>query len=140
MAPLDFALVRHALNLAKNTGMDEVDLEIGESKFHAVLDEKAKKPAAAPKASSPVNSSSASEEPTVKSKSIKSHNVGIFREHGHNVKVGDDVAVGDVIGSVIALGISNDVVSTVAGKVLEVNVVEGEAVEYGQILVVIEVV
>ena len=37
---MDFALVRHALNLAKKTGMDEVDLELGDSKFHAVFDEK----------------------------------------------------------------------------------------------------
>ena len=43
MAPLDFTLVRHALNLAKKTGMDEVELELGDSKFRAVLDEKVKK-------------------------------------------------------------------------------------------------
>ncbi len=134
---MDFALVRHALNLAKNTGMDEVDLEIGESKFHAVLDEKSAKPATKPKATTAA--SSKQEEPASKVKAIKSHNVGIYRDQGHHLKVGQEINVGDVIGAVVALGIANDVVSTVQGKIAEVNVLDSEAVEYGQILVVVEV-
>ena len=136
MAPLDFALVRHALNLAKKTGMDEVELELGDSKFHAVFDEKAKKAVAtAPKQTS----AQKAEEATSSSKPIKSLNVGIFREKGDIMKVGGEVAVGDVIGAVIALGISNDVVSSVQGRIAEVNVLDSEPVEYGQILAVVEI-
>ncbi|MBI1332413.1 MAG: hypothetical protein JST12_05925 [Armatimonadetes bacterium] len=135
MAPLDFALVRHALNLAKKTGMDEVELELGESKFRAVLDEKAKKPA---KAASAAPAGKA-EEPAVTAKPIKSHNVGIFRQGDHAMKVGDEIKVGDIVGSVVALGIANDVVSSVQGKISEVNVLDSETVEYGQVLALVEV-
>ena len=135
MAPLDFALVRHALNLAKKTGMDEVDLELGDSKFHGVFDEKAKKVApVAPKQTA----AQKAEEAISNQKPIKSHNVGIFRDKGDIMKVGAEVAVGDVIGAVIALGISNDVVSAVKGRIAEVNVLDSEPVEYGQVLAVVE--
>jgi len=136
MAPLDFALVRHALNLAKKTGMDEVDLEIGDSKFHAVFDEKAKKPAPAPPKQT---AAQIAEEAASNQKPIKSHNVGIFRDKGDNLKIGEDVEVGDVLGSIVALGISNDVVSSVQGKISEVNVLDNEPVEYGQVIAVVEV-
>lgn len=136
MAPLDFTLVRHALNLAKKTGMDEVELELGESKFRAVLDEKAKKPsAAAVKAAAAAKA----EEHANSVKTIKSHNVGIFREQGHSMKIGGEVKVGDVLGSVVALGIANDVVSPIQGRITEVNVLDAEPVEYGQVLAVLEV-
>jgi biotin carboxyl carrier protein len=135
MAPLDFALVRHALNLAKKTGMDEVDLELGESKFHAVFDEKTKKPVEqAPKQTA----AQKAEEAISNQKVIKSHNVGIFRDKGDIMKIGAEVAVGDVIGAIVALGISNDVISTVQGKIAEVNVLDSEPVEYGQVLAVVE--
>ncbi len=136
MAPLDFALVRHALNLAKKTGMDEVDIELGDSKFHAVFDEKAKKPVAAiPKPTA----AQMAEDAVSNQKPIKSHNVGIFREKGDIMKVGGEVAVGDVIGAVIALGISNDVVSAVQGRIAEVHVLDSEPVEYGQVVAIVEV-
>jgi biotin carboxyl carrier protein len=135
MAPLDFALVRHALNLAKKTGMDEVDLELGDSKFHAVFDEKAKKPVAqAPKQTA----AQKAEEAVSNQKLIKSHNVGIFRDKGDIMKVGSEVAVGDIVGAIIALGISNDVVSSVQGRITEVNVLDSEPVEYGQVIAVVE--
>lgn len=135
MAPLDFALVRHALNLAKKTGMDEVDLELGDSKFHAVFDEKTKKAVEpAPKQTA----AQKAEEAISNQKSIKSHNVGIFREKGDIMKLGGEVAVGDVIGAIVALGISNDVVSTVQGRFAEVNISDSEPVEYGQVLALVE--
>ena len=135
MAPLDFALVRHALNLAKKTGMDEVDFELGDSKFHAVFDEIAKKPL---QQSPKQTAAQKAEEAISNQKPIKSHNVGIFRDTGDMMKIGAEVAVGDVIGAVIALGISNDVVSSVQGRITEVNVLDSEPVEYGQVLAVVE--
>jgi biotin carboxyl carrier protein len=136
MAPLDFTLVRHALNLAKKTGMDEVELEIGDSKFHAVLDEKAKKPSSAPAKQASIVKS---DEPVANLKPIKSHNVGIFREQASRFKVGDEIGVGDALGTVVALGIANDIVSSVQGRITEINVLDSEPVEYGQVLAVVEV-
>lgn len=135
MAPLDFALVRHALNLAKKTGMDEVDLEIGDAKFHAVFDEKAKKPLV----QAPIQTAAQKAEEAISNqKSIKSHNVGIFRDKGDMMKIGSEVEVGDVIGAIVALGISNDIVSAVQGRISEVNVLDSEPVEYGQVLAIVE--
>ena len=135
MAPLDFALVRHALNLAKKTGMDEVELELGDSKFHAVFDEKAKKPVV----QAPIQTAAQRAEEVIShQKPIKSHNVGIFRDKGDVMKLGGDVSVGDVIGAVIALGISNDVVSAVQGRITEISVLDSEPVEYGQVLAVVD--
>ena len=135
MAPLDFTLVRHALNLAKNTGMDEVELELGDFKFSAVLDEKVKK---TPISSAKPSANTKVDEVAVPSKAIKSLNVGIFREPAQPLKVGDEVQVGDVVGSVVALGISNDIVSSVQGRITEVNVFDSEPVEYGQVLAMVE--
>ena len=135
MAPLDFALVRHALNLAKKTGMDEVDLELGDSKFHAVFDEKAKKPVAqAPKQTA----AQKAEEAISNQKSIKSHNVGIFKDKGDLMKIGAEVSVGDIVGAVVALGISNDIVSSVQGRIAAVNVLDSEPVMYGQVIAIVE--
>lgn len=136
MAPLDFTLVRHALNLAKKTGMDEVELEIGDSKFHAVLDEKAKKPSSAPAKQTPTVKV---DEPVANLKPIKSLNVGIFREQATRLKVGDEIGVGDALGTVVALGIANDIVSSVQGRIAEINVLDSEPVEYGQVLAVVEI-
>jgi biotin carboxyl carrier protein len=136
MAPLDYALVRHALNLAQKTGMDEVDLELGDSKFHGVFEEKAKK--VVPQVLK-LTAAQKADEAQSNQKPIKSHNVGIFRDKGDMMKIGVEVEVGDVIGAVVALGISNDVVSSVQGRIVEVNVLDSEPVEYGQVLAVVEI-
>jgi biotin carboxyl carrier protein len=54
------------------------------------------------------------------------------------VAVGDMVRVGQVVGSIETLNVLNEVESTVAGRVVEVKAEEGQAVEYGQPLIVVE--
>ncbi|HLO98416.1 MAG TPA: biotin/lipoyl-containing protein [Fimbriimonas sp.] len=135
MANLDLGLVKHALDLAQRVGMDHVDLEVGDAKFSATLSGSKSKPApVAVVATHPATPS----EPASTHKAIKSHNVGIFRSAGHPLEVGQPVSVGDVLGSIVALGISNDIVASIQGTVTEVNVSDSEAVEYGQILALVE--
>jgi len=53
------------------------------------------------------------------------------------IKVGDVVAVGDTLCIIEAMKMMNQIESEVAGTVLSIEVQSGEAVEFGQTLVVI---
>ena len=54
------------------------------------------------------------------------------------VKVGDTIAKGDVVCIIEAMKFMNEVVSEVSGKIVEVLVQDGEFVEFGQPLIIIE--
>ncbi|TMC23398.1 MAG: biotin/lipoyl-binding protein [Chloroflexi bacterium] len=69
--------------------------------------------------------------------------VGIFHSWakprgGALVAVGDHVKVGQLIGTIQSLNVMNDVECAVAGCVAEVLVQDGQPVEYGQPLMIIE--
>jgi acetyl-CoA carboxylase biotin carboxyl carrier protein len=135
MATLDFDLVRHALDTARKAGLDEVELELGDSKFSAVLDRKPKKAARAEAKTSDEPAAEAA--PTTKP--IKAGSVGIFRTVGEMLKVDTQVASGEVVGNIIALGLSNDVTANINGVIREVLVEDGQAVEYGQVIATVEI-
>ena len=63
---------------------------------------------------------------------IKAPFVGYFRAANPPIKAGQELKKGQVIGSIEALGIPNDVESSAGGVVDEVLVKDGEAVEFGQ--------
>ena len=69
--------------------------------------------------------------------------VGIFHvwarpKGGALVAVGDMVKVGQVVGTIQSLNIINEVESQIAGRVIEIFVQDGQAVEYGQPLMTID--
>jgi acetyl-CoA carboxylase biotin carboxyl carrier protein len=57
---------------------------------------------------------------------------------GALVAVGDRVKAGQLVGTIESLNVLNEVESTVAGRVVEVHVHDGQPVEYGQALMTIE--
>jgi acetyl-CoA carboxylase biotin carboxyl carrier protein len=57
---------------------------------------------------------------------------------GALVAVGDAVKVGQVVGTIQSLNIINEVESHLAGRVSEIFVLDGQAVEYGQPLMTID--
>lgn len=133
MSNLDLGLVRHALQVARDHGFAEVEIEYEESAFAASLDPTPvqRKPASTAK---PATSKVAiAEEPGFKT--VKSSLVGYFQAGKRPLSVGDRLAKAEVIGSISALGIANDVESSVAGEILEVLVTDGQPVMFGQILV-----
>lgn len=74
--------------------------------------------------------------------SISSHLVGIFHawakpRGGTLAAVGDRVKVGQLVATIESLNVINDVESPFAGRVVEILVQEGQPVEYGQKLMVI---
>jgi biotin carboxyl carrier protein len=54
-----------------------------------------------------------------------------------DLKVGDKLAEGDKVGEVVALGLANDVTALGSGEIAEVCVADGEAVEFGQKLLLL---
>ncbi len=74
---------------------------------------------------------------------ISAHLVGYFHawarpRGGALVAVGDRVKKGQLVATIQSLNVINEVESTVAGRVVEILVQEGQPVEYGQHLMVID--
>jgi acetyl-CoA carboxylase biotin carboxyl carrier protein len=68
--------------------------------------------------------------------------VGTFRvwakpKGGALVAVGDHVKAGQLVGTIQSLNVLNEVETTVAGRVVEIFVQDGQPVEYGQVLMTI---
>ena len=57
---------------------------------------------------------------------------------GALVAVGDRVKAGQLVGTIESLNVLNEVETTVAGRVVEILVQEGQPVEYGQVLMTID--
>jgi acetyl-CoA carboxylase biotin carboxyl carrier protein len=57
---------------------------------------------------------------------------------GALVAVGDRVKAGQLVGTIQSLNVLNEVETTVAGRVAEVHVQDGQPVEYGQLLMTID--
>ena len=68
--------------------------------------------------------------------------VGVFRASMNGgrplVSPGDRVRKGQIIAAIEALNLLSEVEATVAGRIAEILVLDGQAVEYGQPLLVIE--
>jgi acetyl-CoA carboxylase biotin carboxyl carrier protein len=56
---------------------------------------------------------------------------------GALVAVGDHVKAGQLVGTIQSLNVLNEVETTVAGRVVEIFVQDGQPVEYGQVLMTI---
>lgn len=69
--------------------------------------------------------------------------VGIFHSRARPkgkplVNVGDRVKVGQIVGTIQSLNVFNEVEALVAGRVIEILVQDGQPVEYGQGLMVVD--
>jgi biotin carboxyl carrier protein len=54
------------------------------------------------------------------------------------VAVGDRVKEGQLVGTIQSLNVLNEVETSVAGRVVEIHVQDGQPVEYGQLLMTID--
>ena len=131
MRELDAETIRHALETARENGFRVVKLQADETKFRAVLGKPARKAAAA-------NLQALIEiaEPTEADgiELLTAGLVGYFRETAEPFQVGRTIERGEVVASISALGLANDVASNVSGEILEVLVETGQPVAYGQVL------
>jgi len=137
--------------VAKNE-LTELSVEEGES---AVIIRKEKEvittqiapvataiPAAAP-LSAPQPKAEAAEAPKIKGVEITSPMVGTFYRAPSPgaapfTDVGKTVNIGQVVCIIEAMKLMNEIESEVAGKVLEICVDDGQPVEFGQVLMIVE--
>jgi len=125
---VDLNLVRHALTVARDAEFASVELEAPNLSFTAELGREARK--STQQAQSGVPEASIAEMTMVKCPLV-----GYFGVAPTPIRVGDKISVGDVIGIVAALGIPNEVLADLDGVVEAVLVVDGDPVEYGQLLI-----
>lgn len=143
--------VRELLRLICQTDITELKLERGEAKIHVKRSlVAAQAPAAAlvPAAgyalsAAPGNSLSAAPgEAAPQGHAVTSPMVGTFYsapspKDPPYVKIGDEVQPGDVIGIVEAMKMMNEIECEIHGRVAAIQVENGHAVEYGQLLMTI---
>jgi acetyl-CoA carboxylase biotin carboxyl carrier protein len=127
MPELDDDLLRHALKVAREHGFAEMEIAVNGASFSATLEPRPRKK----KIGASANGES---EAAPRDLEIRATLVGFYREAKSPLEVGRQVAAGDVVAVISALGIANDVEATVDGEVVEVLVEPGQPVEFGQVL------
>lgn len=101
-------------------------------------------PAAAPAPAAPASAPKAdSAEPAKKGNAVVSPMVGTFYskpapDKEPFVKVGDTVSSGDVVCIIEAMKLMNEIETEFSGKIVEICVEDGQAVEYGQTIMYVE--
>lgn len=127
--------IRHTLRIARERGFREVALEVGDLEFEAILD-----PGAPVQTHVNVEHVDEPELPLEPpTTDIVAASVGYFKAGPTALSAGRVVQKGDLLGSISALGISNDLESPVGGEIVEAPVSDGQPVQFGQVLARIKV-
>lgn len=132
MGSLEADDVRHALETARSSGFRVVRLRDGETSFSAVLSE--------------VSTVGGEDEEFEDEGVVETGPVTIevcasavgYVRLPEGLAVGGTVESGQVVAEIVALGIANDVASKGGGVVKEILVSQGDPVEWGQALMVLE--
>ena len=132
MPGIDSDLIKHALTVARQHGFAEVEIETDTGKFAASLEKGKKLP-------QPVSLGAAQEKASNGVFDIKAPLVGYYRQAKPALATGISVSKGEVIATISALGLDNDVESMQAGEIVEVLVADGDPVQYGQVLARVKV-
>ncbi|MFM9872638.1 MAG: acetyl-CoA carboxylase biotin carboxyl carrier protein [Fimbriimonadaceae bacterium] len=132
MNPLESEAIRKALTSARDGGFRSIKLRAGDSVFQATLSEEA-----LTWGDTWTDDEGIASGPTVEL--VCSPVVGYVKWLPDVIKIGTEVKSGQTVGEVLALGISNEIVSPCSGKVVQVLVEDGSPVEYGKCLLEVEV-
>lgn len=143
---INIGQVQRLIRLLDNSDVSEVEIRRADEGMRLVL-RKAKVSEGVGEGEYPVGtlaSGEAGEETSAETKRIVTAPlVGIFHTWGKPkgkalVAPGDQVKIGQLLGTIQSLNVINEVESPVAGRVIEILVQDGQAVEYGQQLITIE--
>jgi len=136
--------LRHLVHLLDGSDVSEIEVKRAGEGMHLVL-RKARMQANEDPGLYPIQSPLAESTvmPTETRHTITSSLVGIFhpwaKPNGtQRVTVGDRVKVGQLVGMIQSLNVINEVETPFAGHITEILVQDGQAVEYGQQLVIID--
>ena len=133
MAELDSDQIRHAVQTARERGFRQVRVRLGDSRFAATLP--ASNGHAVPTEAVEAPQTALIQNPT--ELQVESPVVGYFRALDPAVEAGHELKAGDKVGEVLALGLANDVPSPADGRVEEICVQDGDAVEFGQTIAIV---
>ena len=152
--PLDARLVRKLADILTDTGLSEIEVEHGGLKIrvaktltaapvHYAAPAAAPAPAAAGPSAAPAAAPAAEAAPRHAGEVVKSPMVGSVYmqpqpEAPPFIKVGDTVAAGQTLMIVEAMKTMNPIPAPKGGKIVEILVEDGQPVEFGEPLVVIE--
>ncbi len=142
--------LRHLVQLLDQSDVSEIELKRASEGMRLVL-RKAKAPESINVLAQPLTmpatngaaDMSSKPTPAEAKQTVVAPLVGIFHvwakpKGGALVAVGDKVKAGQLVGTISSLNVINEVETSKAGRVVEILVQEGQAVEYGQPLMFIE--
>ena len=151
---MDIRKVKKLMELLEESGMSEIEIKEGEESVKISRYGNSPAPAQHPIQSfvqqqAPVSSASSSqtsspnEQPQETVQSVTSPMVGTFYSAPSPtakpfVSIGQKINQGDTVGIIEAMKIMNQIESDQSGTVVEILVKDGEAVEFGQSLIVVE--
>lgn len=148
--------VRELIKLVGESDISELSIERGEARLHIKRNQPQAAPvmihSAVPQAQMPTMASTVAPapaasapmaEPVISGHQITSPMVGTFYgtpspKDPPFVSEGDNVKAGDRLCIVEAMKMMNEIESDVTGKVIKILVKNGQPVEYGQVLMIIE--
>jgi acetyl-CoA carboxylase biotin carboxyl carrier protein len=140
---IDADAVRLLANLINETGLGEIEYEEGDRRIRVAMPQSSAAPiVAAPIASAaaPAQTPDREEKP---SGAVTSPMVGtVYLQSGPGeppfIKIGDRVNAGDVVIIIEAMKVMNQIPAPHGGTVRSIDVADAQAVEFGEVLMVIE--
>ena len=151
---MDIRKVKKLMELLEESGMSEIEIKEGEESVKISRYGNSPAPAQhpiqsfvqqqAPVSSAPTSqTASPNEQPQESGQSVTSPMVGTFYSAPSPtakpfVSIGQKINQGDTVGIIEAMKIMNQIESDQSGTVIEILVKDGEAVEFGQSLIVVE--
>ena len=151
---MDIRKVKKLMELLEESGMSEIEIKEGEESVKISRYGNSPAPAQhpiqsfvqqqAPVSSAPTSqTASPNEQPQETGQSVTSPMVGTFYSAPSPtakpfVSIGQKINQGDTVGIIEAMKIMNQIESDQSGTVVEILVKVGEAVEFGQSLIVVE--
>ena len=151
---MDIRKVKKLMELLEESGMSEIEIKEGEESVKISRYGNSPAPAQhpiqsfvqqqAPVSSTPTSqTASPNEQPQETGQSLTSPMVGTFYSAPSPtakpfVSIGQKINQGDTVGIIEAMKIMNQIESDQSGTVVEILVKDGEAVEFGQSLIVVE--
>ena len=151
---MDIRKVKKLMELLEESGMSEIEIKEGEESVKISRYGNSPAPAQhpiqsfvqqqAPVSSAPsLQTASPNEQPQETGQSVTSPMVGTFYSAPSPtakpfVSIGQKINQGDTVGIIEAMKIMNQIESDQSGTVVEILVKDGEAVEFGQSLIVVE--
>lgn len=151
---MDIRKVKKLMELLEESGMSEIEIKEGEESVKISRYGNSPAPAQhpiqsfvqqqAPVSSAPTSqTASPNEQPQETGQSVTSPMVGTFYSAPSPtakpfVSIGQKINQGDTVGIIEAMKIMNQIESDQSGTVVEILVKDGDAVEFGQSLIVVE--